>query len=363
MSQPVAPKGEFVEQDEIDIMELFAILWKGRIKLFLVVSFSVMLACFYLWWQVPQFRVEAQVSHPNSLELAELVVLTLEPNEDDLSDSTKALYSPAEVFVTAQREIVSRATQREFVLFTNERLDESKELLDFRWFASALKVVAQQQGKSATGVHLVSLGCADELRCAGLVNDYVDFVHEKVRASLVADLLALLNSEATRLNDSMDYLRKTHQQIIQDRLVVLDVHISIAKEMGWDTPKMELLASDKRMPRHYEGYKLLESERAQFLLQLESEPHIAGLRGQQGRLERIELDKARIMSINDDVSVLSVVDYAYPTGVPVSPNKKLVILIAVVLGGFLGLVLVFVVHEIKNYRLRASEESGGLSTN
>ncbi len=363
MNQSLVPKSDTIAEDEIDLMELFAILWRGRMQVVAVLALSLVVALLYLWWQVPQYRVEAQVSHPNSLELAELVVLTFEPDEDDLSASTRALYSPKEVFITAQREIVSRATQREFVLSVNKQLSDDKELLGFGWFAGSLKVVEQKQGKVATGIYLVSLECADELWCSGLVNDYVDFVHEKVRESLVADMLALLDSEAKRLSDSMGYLRRDHKQVIQDRLVVLDVQIGIAKEMGWAVPKMEVLAADKRMPRYYEGYKLLESERKQLLLQLESEPHIAGLRGQQSRLERIELDKARISAINDDVSVLNVVDYAYPTGAPISPNKKLVVIMAVLFGGFLGLVLVFVVHGVKAYRSRAKELSEGLSIN
>ncbi len=363
MNQSLVPKSDTVAEDEIDLMELFGIVWRGRVQLIVVVLLSLLLASLYLWWQAPQYRVEAQVSHPNSLELAELVVLTLEPNEDDLSASTKALYSPKEVFVTAQREIVSRATQREFVLSVNKQLSNDSEPLDFSWFVNSLKVVAQKEDKAATGIYLVSIECGDELWCSGLVNDYVDFVHEKVRESLVTDMLALLESEATRLSDSMRYLRKNHKQVIQDRLVVLDVQIGIAKEMGWAAPKMEILASDKRMARYYEGYKLLESQRKQLLLQLDSEPHIAGLRGQQRRLERIELDKARITTVSDDVSVLNVVDYAYPTGIPVSPNKKLVVIMAFLLGGFLGLVLVFVVHGVRVCQLRAKELSEGLSIN
>jgi len=335
--------------DEIDLIELIASLWRGRVQVLVAMFIALLVAVGYLLVKPSEYIVEAQVSHPNSLELAELVVLTLEPS-DDLSASAKSFYSPEEVFVTAQRELLSRATQREFVLSINESMEGGGEPLDFELFSEELAVVPQKVGKTATGLFLVQLRCQDEGKCAGLVNDYVDFVHDKVRGALVADMLSLLYSEAQRVEESISHIRKNHSQAVEDRLKSLDGMIKVAREMGWVEPNSSVLASDKVMPRYYEGYRVLEGDRARLAAQLDDEAFVAGLRSKQRNLRLIESGVARIAEVKTKVSVLDVVDYAYPTGKPVAPNKKLVVILALILGGMIGVVLVFVRYGIESYR-------------
>jgi len=343
MNQQLEPSAARAYDDEIDLMELVVIVWRARWLLMAVTVLVIIIAAAYVQSKPSVYHLEAQVSHPNSFQEAELGVLTLNPTEDDL-------YLPQEVFATTQRELVSRATQREFVLWVNQRLVKGQQPMVFDWFANTLKVEAEVRGKAATGVYLVSLVCVDEERCSGLVNDYVDFVHDKARQALVSDMLEFLASKSQRLVGSIDLLRENHKLVVADKLVVLDTQIEIAREVGWATPVVEVLASDKKVPRYYAGYRLLESVRAQLLLQLESDAHISGLRGLQQRLESFESAKRRISGIGGDVSVLNIVDYAYPTNVPVSSNKKLILAVAALLGGMLGLIAVFISHSIKSYR-------------
>jgi len=335
--------------DEIDLIEIVALLWKGRVQVLVVMLVALLAAAGYLLAKPAEYIVEAQVSHPNSLELAELVVLTLEPS-DDLSASSKSFYSPKEVFVTAQRELLSRATQREFVLSVNKSMEGASGPLEFGSFSGGLEVVPQKVGKAVTGLFLVRLRCQDEGRCAGLVNDYVDFVHDKVRGALVADMLSLLSSEAQRVDESIFHIRENHSQSVEDRLKNLDAMIKVAREMGWVEPNSSVLASDKVMPRYYEGYRVLEGDRARLAAQLDDEAFVAGLRSKQRSLRLIESGVSRIAEVKTKVSVLDVVDYAYPTGKPVAPNKKLVVILALMLGGLVGVVSVFVRYGIESYR-------------
>jgi len=335
--------------DEIDLIEIVALLWKGRVQVLVVMLVALLAAAGYLLAKPAEYIVEAQVSHPNSLELAELVVLTLEPS-DDLSASSKSFYSPKEVFVTAQRELLSRATQREFVLSVNKSMEGASGPLEFGSFSGGLEVVPQKVGKAVTGLFLVRLRCQDEGRCAGLVNDYVDFVHDKVRGALVADMLSLLSSEAQRAEEAISHIRKNHKLAIDDDLKRLDGMIEVARAMGWAEPNSSVLASDKVMPRYYEGYRVLEGDRARLAAQLDDEAFVAGLRSKQRSLRLIESGVSRIAEVKTKVSVLDVVDYAYPTGKPVAPNKKLVVILALMLGGLVGVVSVFVRYGIESYR-------------
>jgi len=335
--------------DEIDLIELIASLWRGRVQVLVVMFIALLVAVGYLLVKPSEYIVEAQVSHPNSLELAELVVLTLEPG-DDLSESAKSFYSPEEVFVTAQRELASRGTQREFVLSVNESMNGADKPLNFESFSKGLKVVPQKAGKAVTGLLFVQLRCSDEERCAGLVNDYVDFVHDKVREALVADMLSLLSSEAQRAEEAISHIRKNHKLAIDDDLKRLDGMIEVARAMGWAEPNSSVLASDKVMPRYYEGYRVLEGDRARLAAQLDDEAFVAGLRSKQRSLRLIESGVSRIAEVKTKVSVLDVVDYAYPTGKPVAPNKKLVVILALMLGGLVGVVSVFVRYGIESYR-------------
>ncbi len=335
--------------DEIDLVELIASLWRGRVQVLVVMFIALLVAVGYLLVKPSEYIVEAQVSHPNSLGLAELVVLTLE-SSDDLSASSENFYSPKEVFVTAQRELVSRATQREFVLSVNESMEGANEPLKFDSFSGGLEVVPQKVGKAVTGLFLVRLRCQDEEWCAGLVNDYVDFVHNKVRGALVADMLSLLSSEARRAEESMSQLRQNHRQAVGDGLKKLDGMIGVARDMGWAEPNSLILASDKALPRYYEGYRVLEGDKARMAAQLDDEAFIAGLRPKQRRLRSIESDVSRIAEVKTKVSVLNVVDYAYPTGKSVAPNKKLVVILALMLGAMVGVVSVFIRYGIESYR-------------
>jgi len=346
---------EFKEQnlraydDEIDLMELVAFLWRAKVQVLVVMLIAVLVATGYLLVKPSEYIVEAQASHPNSLELAKLVVLTLEPS-GVLSESSESFYSPKEVFVTAQRELVSRATQREFVLSVNESIGEGDNLLSFDFFSGGLTVVSQNTKKADTGLFLVRLRCQDEVLCAGLVNDYVDFVHDKVRGTLVADMLSLLSSEAQRVEESMAHIKKNHRQVVDDGLKELDGLIKVAREMGWAEPNSSILASNKAVPRYYEGYRVLEGDRARLAAQLDDEAFVVGLRSKQRSLRLIESGVSRIAEVESRVSVLNVVDYAYPTGKAVAPNKNLIIALALMLGAMAGLVLVFIRYGVESYR-------------
>lgn len=334
--------------DEIDLMELVVELWRGRWLVAATVLVFLVVAVGYLFVKAPVYHLEARVAQSSAVDLSGLVVLSG-------GGKVEALFSPEEVFVMVQQVLVSQTARRGFVAAFNKSLVGGREAIDLNWFLGGLKVVAEKKGKAESGVYSVSLDCADEALCADLVNGYVAFVQNKVRESLVLDVLAQLSSEEGRVGSLIDDLMKGHKQAVSDRVIVLDAQIKVARELGWAVPNAEVLVSDKELPRYFEGYKLLEAERVQLLAELESEAYIVGLRQLQQRLGYIEIDRARIASVKGGVSVLNVVDYAYPTGISIAPNKKLVLVLAVMLGGMFGVLGVFVGCGVRSYRAREAQ--------
>lgn len=335
------------ERGDINLIEVFGVLWQGKWLIALCLTVAVLVSVLEVQRKGVVYHVESRLSPPHSINVAytQLEILQLEPGDGRAVKSIKALYTASELFDQVERELGSRSAQRQFLLSQSV----SKELTP-GWFENKIRIERNGKGKGEQRILVVSMVCKDPDLCADLIDQYVAFVKKNGRDGLVAELMALLDSEEHKARQKAEYLKRVHRQSISDRIERLNAQIDIAKGLGWVDPQVGIVSSDKVVSRYYEGYKLLKMEREGLKAQYDNESFVVGLRQQQQKLARIELERQRIDSYRNEISVANVVDMAYASGRPSGPNMKLVLIVAVVLGSLVGGFLVLVRHGYKAYK-------------
>lgn len=343
------------DEDEIDLMELFVVLWRGRRLVILVSVLSAVVAIGYALITPTQYKLEARVSAPSGMQLAQFVTSTFDPGADGVSGAAASLYSPKELFASALRDMASNSVKREFVADWNSKIADSEEFLDRRWFESALLVGKEIEDKEETGVYQLSIECSEQEYCASLINSYLGFVSARSSEAVSAGLVKLLEADKHRVEDQLARSMRVHNQSIKDRVTKLDSQITVARSMGWELPNEAILASDKPVQPHYQGYKLLEAQKAALLLQIDNPAFASGIRSQEERIRKIGGAAERLSELSKDIQVIGVLDYAYPIDSVVAPKRRLIVIMAVILGGLLGVFAVFVRHGVRSYQARQAE--------
>lgn len=341
------------EHDEIDLMDLFTILWNGKLLVVTCALLAFIIGFSYVATVPSIYKVQSKLTKPHAMDLAftQLELLKLEPGDGAAIQSFKALYSPDEVFEQVVQALASRSSQKEFLLlFIREGSDER---VDSQWFFNSLNVSRERQDKNYTGVFSVSMLCEDRELCIELIDGYIEFIRIQGRQGLVEEMLALLDSDYHKTEQKSDYLKNVHRQAMSDQIEALNSQIAVARGLQWADPNINVMSSDKRVSRYYEGYRLLELERESLKNRLNNDAFVNGLREQQRKLERIELERKWIKSYGDEISVANVVDYAYYSQRPVAPRKQIILAFSVILGGMIGVFAVFIRQGVRSYWARA----------
>jgi LPS O-antigen subunit length determinant protein (WzzB/FepE family) len=257
--------------------------------------------------------------------------------------------------------MASNSVKREFVADWNSKIAESDKLLDRLWFESDLLVTKEKDGKNETGVYQLAIECSDQEYCASLINSYLGFVSARSSEAVSVELVKLLEADKQRVENQLKTAMRMHNQSIKDRVTKLDSQIAVARSMGWELPNEAILASDKPVQSHYQGYKLLEAQKASLLSQIDNPAFASGIRSQEERIRKIDGAAERLSELSKGIQVIGVLDYAYPIDDVVAPKSGLIVVMALILGGMLGIFAVFIRHGIHSYQARQAEASKELA--
>ncbi|MEG7566465.1 LPS O-antigen chain length determinant protein WzzB [Vibrio cholerae] len=256
---PQYPHYGYPANDEIDLKELFAALWKGKwLIIVTTLLFSVFAIGYALtaqeWWSA-----KATVSKPQlqNITAYQQAVKRYQPlfdvyQEDGtiiVSNALDSLIDPKLIFQHFIQTFNANGTKRRFMqtnptflalqkqMFAQANDPEVMQTLYEGWFE---RIQASAVEKSANEIFTLSFQSVDKVSSLTLLNEYVQFVNQTLNQQLNDDLLSTLATKYGELTQQEKNLLQQAQLRLQVELERTQYALSIAEEADIKQPVQNL---------------------------------------------------------------------------------------------------------------------------
>lgn len=343
---PVYVVSDFEKRDEFDFYKLAGIFARRKIVLFACLMLAILIAVVYLVITRPVFMATAYLLPPHQQDVQQLLVNIKDSDREGIER-----YSPENVFQNFLTNLASRGLRRKF-FDDNELLNhyladsagagnQATEVFEEK-FNKDIIIKAEKQNPVYVEV---GLSLVDPEKAAEWINGYISFVNDVTVNQLYNAVTADIDAEKEIIRLKLSSMLKTAEHQKQDQLTKLREGLQIAKGIGLDEVSVSRAESDEhvseiaistaQMPLYTRGARALEEEIAALESRKSNEPYIQGYRELQERLlflEGISLNRQSLSSVAVDVAA----DIPFK---PVKPRKVYVLLVAALLGIFLGIIV------------------------
>lgn len=342
--------------DEVSLVDLWRVLARRKLVIMGVLLFAIVLAVVYLMVTPPVYTAESRLVAPGIKDIRGLQLGFV-----DVKNYGIDAFNPATVFSTFVRNFNSVSHRRQFYAQNNLKrmyigdqaggeIDENR--LFENSFSSNLKISLDQGGIAATG----RFSYQDAEQAADLLNDYVEYINEQTVHELLNDIEAIVQTETQRLQQQLNSKLKVAAQERRDQITQYREALDIARELGIREPADMALASQSGqsaageetdvLPLYARGTDWLEAEIRALESRKSNLPFIEDGYELQGQLLYLQS-----FSINDKALATMHVDApAYPPYRPDKPSKRLTLVMAAVLGLFLGIFMAFIAEFMEKVR-------------
>lgn len=245
-------------------------------------------------------------------------------------------------------------------------LDEEDDL--GRAFNRRLSIDGLESDSNGSAVMEVRYRYPETEQGDAIINDYVQDTSEEVWEALRNRFDDYSRVQITNLNTRLDLQKESLQSSREERLFELEQAITVARRLDIEKPTTpqqfgrelsgneviyaDIDSGDGSLPLYFMGYQALEADRDSLheaIDQSLSNEEIRETRQQREQLLRVVdlLDSGQLSGVDKDVEsnhterVVDVVEYAYPPAEPSEPRRGLILAFSIVLGGMLGVMLVF----------------------
>ncbi|MGI1677505.1 MAG: hypothetical protein K6L75_02130 [Cellvibrionaceae bacterium] len=351
--------------DEIDLMELVAVLWGGKwLVIGLVFLSAVFTFCFLKFFADSYYSVDVVIDKPSNYQLQRLQPSELQGGkayqvaEIDL----ETIYS--RVLSHADSLFVKRLFWRDHVMKSGEKMTDNEMSQDkeFQRFAKELRVNGPsgkepEQTRSTLAIEVISPEAG-----IALVTAYQEFISTYTLKMLAAELRAGYEASLFSLDEDYISLENRELQKLDDELIVLTEALEIARALGiketsYDqVENVELKMLDDK--RYLLGSRVLNEEIKS--LEARKEKPLAAfsvqLRNMENWKRQVESDLKQLDNIDKKVMPFVVVSPPESSLKPVKPNKLMILIGVIFLSGMLGVIIVFVRHGMKSYQERANQD-------
>ena len=369
------PYPQQIEDDTIDLYELWITLWNKK-WLVIAVSFFAALGSVVYALQLPLvYKAEALLLPPSAKNIQSLNLQSMQEGEQGRLARRAEQVSKAcmeggqevavcKAFATFKNNLSSRSLQKKFIdeqglmdILAPGRTPETRDIEILESFAKMIKIEhvkrALENEKSPKGMS-VSMESNDPEFAANLVNDYVSFFDTETILLLSA---AARNSIAGQIRN-IEYTISSKRELAKvrrlDRIVVIQEAAKTASILGFedrvDTSNVvqnnQLNITINSTPLYYIGFRALNQEIKILKSRKSDDPFIAGLRDLQEQLALLHSYKIEA----EGQHAVTVDQAAYPPKNRIKPNRRLIVSLGTVVGLFLGILLVFLVSFVQKQK-------------
>ena len=193
----------------------------------------------------------------------------------------------------------------------------------------------------------------DPAKSAEWLNKYVDVVTSKTTQQLIQGPDVELKRKKINISNKIASKRKIARDRRLDRIVHLQEAFEIAQAADVVNSQVNQAANKLNM-MYMRGTKAISREILILNTRKSDDPFIRGLndlKQELDYLERVKIDEETIHPVRID-------QRAVVPATPIKPKKTLVMTIAIVLGGMLGVFSAFIRHAIKKRTKETEQEDG-----
>ncbi|MBJ7582580.1 LPS O-antigen chain length determinant protein WzzB [Aeromonas veronii] len=342
---PVIPN-QWVQEsglDEIDLRELMLVLWRQKLLIMLVTLMFSLGGIAYALLAPQQWSASAVVAEPKPEEMTPMLKVSKLATVLGLGGfpSGKDLYQE---FIL---EFNSYENRRDYLkaspLFTevvkNDGLDGKAQV---RWLRDWSKsVTAQPVDKKGEvpGVELKFAAPTSEKSLA-MLEGYIDYIIKLQQKQLIQRLAEQRDLQLDGMNTEYRIMHEDTKRTLQQEIVELAMANKVAKAAGVSAPLENYNAQDRFLISL--GSKGLE-EKLSLLKSIDLEVY-------QPTLQSLQVKMARLKSISLDGIAFRPFSYLDAPDEPLSrdkPKRPLIVVLATLLGGMLGVGIVLVKHAFR----------------
>ncbi len=338
---------------EIDLLELCSNLWKEKWVIVIFTVFGAVLAIAYALLATPIYRTEATVIPPRQSDIVAFNVGRLSVSAAQRSPGSVPLpdYTTDQVYEVFKRNLLSDSLRNRFFedhflpylgVSAADEVASARDAL-LRRFNRTL-IVRQRDQRGSPDYYEVAVELKDPKLAAAWANEYIAAAADRASKEMVENVISEITTRSRVAEIRIEGLRVFAQQQRQDRIARLREALGIATALGIEDPQVtagrafadsELAAFVEGDLMYMRGKRALEAELNMLENRENDDPFIPELRtleSQMTMLRGINLDK-------DAVSVFTLDGAADVPETPIKPNRPLIMLLGVLLGGGLGVLL------------------------
>ena len=329
--------------DEIDLRELMLVLWRQKLLIMLVTLMFSLGGIAYALLAPQQWSASAVVAEPKPEEMTPMLKVSKLATVLGLGGfpSGKDLYQE---FIL---EFNSYENRRDYLkaspLFTevvkNDGLDGKAQVRWLRdWSKSVTAQPVDKKGE-APGVELKFAAPTSEKSLA-MLEGYIDYIIKQQQKQLIQRLAEQRDLQLDGMNTEYRIMQEDTKRTLQQEIVELAMANKVAKAAGVSAPLENYNAQDRFLISL--GSKGLE-EKLSLLKSIDLEVY-------QPTLQSLQVKMARLKSISLDGIAFRPFSYLDAPDEPLSrdkPKRPLIVVLATLLGGMLGVGIVLVKHAFR----------------
>lgn len=340
-----------------DEINLFDLVKDVQQQFHWLVGFTVLFAVLglaYALTATPVYQVESRIKPSAAKYLTEL-------NSPELAEIYSLKVDGA--FAEAKSAVFSQEYRREYYKQQLEKFKASELYKDeltfsqnYQKFNEDFKVSVSNEKKDAEDFLKVSLQLTHAELATDFVNGYISYALQRRLSDIHDEIESKRFNRIDKLKLDADLLRDTYFNSKTRRKLNLEEAQQIAKAVGQIEPvysKSDILGSFQP-PLYMYGLKALEAEEKA----MNSREKMAGglPHGEEhfiAGLPKILFDIRKLESISvdyDKVKLAQIDEPALQPFKPIKPKKALIVILATMAGGFIGLMMALVLAAYKRYK-------------
>jgi len=341
--------------DEIDLIDIWRILMEQKWLILGITALCTALAVGVALLLPREYKAEV-IMMPPSIETVEKLNV---PNIDESSEDYFFRVKPQELYHELIKNLQSHSLQRKFfdenglvrVLASKEDV-RPIELIFREEFSQKMVVGGVKQNKGEREFVNVTYTGKDPSQIADWLNSFVQLVDAETITAQQQSFSMKVKRRRESVSQRIDSLRSIEQARRLDLIARLEEASVIAEGIGWrertgfsgggssndNSNGVNMSLNLQSTPLYWRGVKALKSEITTLKQRANDDPFIPELRGLQEQLDFLSSVSQDI----DNVHAMRLDQPAIADNRPVTPNRKLIVVLGFVLGGLLAVFVAFI---------------------
>jgi len=342
------------EDMEISLIDISKVLYRRKKLIMLVIGIVVFAGMFYAFSKERVYEVETILLSSSVKDLQSINVLKNNVNSHDILEKFIATFQSRRL----KKEFFEKFKVLESILGEVPKLNRDLVINGvFEKFADSFKISSD---KDFVRIKLIG---TDKQNIGIWLDGIVEMANKKTIQVLVDSLENEVDTEIKSLNLEMEVMRESYLRKRDDELAILNEALSIAKELGinkysfnpsasYDSRTSAVNAASHNSPIFMKGTRVLKAEIKNLKQRKLNDIHIFGLRELQEKVARLEKTKiARadaIKNMKNNLRAVTVEQNGVQSTVLIKPNKRLYLILSLVVGVMLGVFCALIFEFIKN---------------